>query len=184
MLQAGSDGSYGVGEPLSYIYYPVFHDFEKKRLVAGIESMVYWRSYFEYILPDQVSGIVVVVKNTKNESFSYQINGKEAVFLGLADAHDSKYDHMMLRADYTSFQDKQVEANTNRAYRGVEVDDEHISYWIEVYPSDQTEEIYLTNRPLIYTLAMVFFFSLTVRTTSRGMRSKITSLPMIQLTHN
>ena len=164
MLQAGSDGSYGVGEPLSYIYYPVFRDFGNLDLVAGLESMVYWRSYFEYVLPDKVRGIVVVVKNTNNESFSYQINGKEAVFLGLNDTHAAKYDDMMIRADYTSFQDEEVEADTNRAYKGVKVDADHMSYWIEVYPSAEMEQIYLTNRPLIYTLAMVFFFTLTVRT--------------------
>jgi hypothetical protein len=169
MLEAGQEGSYGVGEPLSYIYYPVFQDFENETLVAGLESMVYWRSYFEFVLPEKVHGVIVVVKNTNNESFTYQINGKEAVFLGVNDSHATKYEHMMLRADYTSFQDDSVEADSNRNYKGVLVDGEHMSYWIEVYPSDEMQAIYVTNRPLIYTLAMVLFFTLTV---SRQMYSQ------------
>jgi hypothetical protein len=163
MLQAGQDGSYGVGEPLSYIYYPVFKDFEDKTLVAGLESMVYWRSYFEFVLPEKIHGVIVVVKNSMNESFTYQINGKDAVFLGLNDTHAAKYEDMMLQAAYTSFQDEEVEADTKRNYKGVLVDGDQINYWIEIYPSDEMQDIYLTNRPLIYTLAMVFFFALTVR---------------------
>lgn len=178
MLESGGHGAIGIGEPLSYMYYPVFETFsyDNPKVVAVLEGMVYWRSYFEHVLPEKVRGMVVVVRNNNNIRFTYEIDGRNAVFLGNGDVHSTEYDHMMLRADYTSFQDKAVETERDREYRGVDVDDIVTRYWIEVYPSDQMQAIYLTNRPLYYTLAMVFFFTLTVSVYSLWMRAIYPSL--------
>jgi len=168
MLTASQGASYGLGEPLSCMYYPIFDTFSprKPKVVATLEGMVYWRSYFERVLPEKVRGMVVVVKNNYNMSFTYAMNGEEAVFLGNSDVHSTAYDHMMIKADYASFQDLNIKSQTVREYRGVDVEDSITRYWIEVYPSDEMQAIYLTKRPLYYMLAMVFFFTLTVSFTA------------------
>jgi hypothetical protein len=46
------------------------------------------------LLPEGVTGIVTVIRNTCNQSFTYEINGPEATYLGEGDLHETKYDDM------------------------------------------------------------------------------------------
>lgn len=175
LLSAGGQGSYEPGEPIGYIHYPIFdmHDKHHRRAKAILTATVYWRTYFQNILPETVLGIVCVLENTQGQKFTYMVNGKDAQFLGPGDLHDSKYDEDVLSADYASFADDEEDNSTNdgsdeqqqqqgnKWYTGVDVDTEHISYTIHVYPSQEMESQYMTNMPLLYAFAMIFIFLFT-----------------------
>lgn len=159
LLEVG--GNKYESDPLLFMYYPVFEHFGANApTVAIISSTVYWGTYFEDILPENANGVVCVVENSFGQAFTYQINGKEATFLGMSDLHDPEFDGMEISADYSSFSQSGLSAVASE-YRGVPVDDQHISYRIRVYPSTEFKSDYITPSPLIYTSVMVTIFLLT-----------------------
>lgn len=160
LLEAGGNDYYEPGEPLGYIYYPVFEHFGAgAKTVSILSATVYWKTYFQGILTDNVKGVICVVKNSVGQAFTYKIDGKQATFLGMDDLHEPVYDDMVVEADYSSFSD--VAAEELGAYKGVAVDSDHLSYRIFVYPSVEFQAQYITSNPAIYTVAMVVIFLLT-----------------------
>ncbi len=65
-------------------------------VIAVISAGVAWDSSMQDLLPHGVSGIIAVVKNDCNESFTYEVGGDQAFFLGVGDMHESAYDNMKL----------------------------------------------------------------------------------------
>ena len=56
-------------DPMSYMAYPVFDSFNATtRKVAGaLISTLYWRLYFQSVLPPTAKGIICVIENSFNE---------------------------------------------------------------------------------------------------------------------
>ena len=162
LFEAGGNEDYIPGEPIGYIHYPVFDTFDKvkRQTVAVLTATVYWRSYFQNILPDSVRGVLCVVENSLGQSFTYQINGKEAVFLGMEDLHDKRYDDKEIMAEYSAFSDGE-DSQRGELYKGVPVDDKHISYHIRIYPSQEFENEHVTNAPFLYMAAIGGCFLVT-----------------------
>jgi hypothetical protein len=160
LLQAGGkNGGYEAGEPLTEIYYPVFENFDtdgqSRKVKAILSALTYWRTYFENVLPDRVKGVVVVIRNTAGQAFTYQINGKEATFLAMEDVHDPSYDSFVLKANYSSF----TESEEMKPEYGIDTSD--MMYMIEIYPSTTMEDIYVTSVPILYAMAMIGIFLMT-----------------------
>ena len=159
LLSAGGSGTYEPGEPIGYVHYPVFDSYEDstKKTVAIVTATVYWRSYFQDILPETVEGIYCVVSNTLAQVFTYRIDGHQAKFLGMEDLHDTKYDKYVVHANYNDFQDR-----ADTGYTGALLDDSYISYQIKIYPSSDLESEYVTERPYLYAGLLFFVFLFTV----------------------
>ena len=68
------------------------YDLDSK-VVALVSGPVAWDAALRNLLPDGVRGIHAVIKNNCNDTFTYEIEGKEAYFLGNEDFHDTTYDH-------------------------------------------------------------------------------------------
>ena len=163
LLAAGGYGQYEPGEPIGFIHYPVFRSVETNdEIVAVITATVYWKTYFQDILPDSAKGVICVVENDV-QTFTYKIDGGQAIFLGMEDLHDPVYDDYEITADYKSFESEFAEngegAETGtkisggQRYTGVPVDDTKLAYRIRVYPSSEFEEPYDTNEPWLYAIA-------------------------------
>jgi len=164
LLRAGASGqSYNPGEPLSYIFYPILQDFDdgndphNPKVVAILSATVNWKSYFQDILPDSAQGIVCVVRNSAGQAFTYQVNGRAAEFLGMQDMHDPQFNHMKLTADYSNFHTANNN-NQTKQYTGVPVDDQTISYHIDVYPSVVLQNQYYSQNPVYFALIMASVF--------------------------
>lgn len=125
--------------------------------MAILTATLYWKTYFQNILPDSVNGVICVVESSLGQTFTYRIDGKDATFLGMEDLHDQKHHGFALSADYSTFAD----ADTNEEYTGVPVDDTYISYQIHVYPSAEFENTYVTQTPWLCAAAMMFVFVIT-----------------------
>ena len=83
-------------------------------------------------------------------------SGATATFLGSGDLHDSRFNHLELSADYAAFAGQSE--NGYADYTGVEIDDQHISYSIRVYPSSHLENDYRTSDPIVFSCAMLAVF--------------------------
>ena len=51
------------------------------------------------LLPEGVSHISVVVGNNCNQSYTFDIDGTQANFIGSGDHHEAEYDHMKVHVD-------------------------------------------------------------------------------------
>lgn len=73
LLERGGQESYESGEPLSYIYYPIFDNWkETKKPVAVLSATIFWKSYFTGILPESVK-VLAVVENSQGQTFTYEV---------------------------------------------------------------------------------------------------------------
>lgn len=86
-------------EPLVRFLYPVLNTTASdvsagsqasSKVVAVIATSFYWSSFLEEILPAGEVGVVAVISNAYNQSFTYQINGHDVVYLGHGDLHDRR----------------------------------------------------------------------------------------------
>lgn len=143
----------------TFLVYPVFDNFSEDQQVAGVlATNVYWKILFSHLLPSSSQGIICVVENSFNQTFAYRIDGPEANFLGPGDPHDPKYDDLELSENVNDYLQRRASPR-NRAYATVPVSDT-TQYTIRVYPSQDTEDQFVTNKPIFYTMAVIFGFAL------------------------
>lgn len=159
-----NNGGFGSNEdrPITGFYYPVLTSYaESARLVASFVTLLHWDTFFADILPENADGLITVLKNTCNQSFTYEINGPTAVFLGEGDKHDPKYNDMMAEVDFTALINQSIQDGT---YKGHPIDEEGCQYSIQVFASAEMESQYVSNNPWLYTIgsAMIFVFTSVV----------------------
>jgi len=63
-------------------------------VVAVISVGMGWDASMQDLLPEGVEGIMAVLKNDCNQSFTYEVNGDQAFFRGVGDLHESAYNDM------------------------------------------------------------------------------------------
>ncbi|CAB9522950.1 Receptor-type guanylate cyclase gcy [Seminavis robusta] len=150
------------GDATTTLTYPVFDSFGANRTVAGfLLSPLMWRLNFEKIVPESLGGFIAVIKSKQSEPFSYRIEGPKATYLGIQDSHASNYDDMFV------FQNMEetlqvLHSPRNQAFDAVQVDfGEYVLY---IYPTEELESQYITNKPAVYALivASVFLFTILV----------------------
>jgi hypothetical protein len=157
------------GDPLSPTTYPVFDSFGEDRKVAALlATNIYWRLYFTDVLPPGVVGIICVLENTANQTFSFQVDGPEVTYLGNRDYHDPRYSNMGQGEDVTGYVLDQASPE-NRAYTTVNLNGDSTSYKLRVYPSQTFEDEYVNSKPIVYTfvVALIFVFTSSVFVVSR-----------------
>ena len=141
----------------TFLAYPVFDSFTDDKQVAGVlATNIYWEVLFAGLLKPYSRGIIVVVENSFNQTFTYRIDGDDSSFLTMGDAHDSQYNDMEISAEVTEYLEGKA-SPVNRAYSTVPLSDD-TQYRIQVFPSENTEACYVTSRPIIYTMVFVSGF--------------------------
>ena len=149
------------GDPTADVIYPVFDNFGPNRTLAGVlSSPIYWRMSLEGILPSKSASVICVMTNTQGQEFSYHVEGPEVTFLGPGDKHNNQYDDMVVSKDITASLIASAGPH-NQGYDAADLDTEHCSYSIRVYPSEAMEDEYLTKDPLSFTLVVAAVFVFT-----------------------
>ena len=75
---------------------------DDSELVGWIIAYIAFDQPLRNLLPDNVKGMLGVISNTCNTTFSYIIEGKEAHFQGYYDLHNSKYEDMAVYVDLSA----------------------------------------------------------------------------------
>jgi hypothetical protein len=154
-------------EPLSPFIYPVYNtsaeavkdeNVEAAQEVALIVSYFYWRDFLKDILPTGERGLVVVVANECNQSFTYQVNGGDPVYLGPGDLHDPAYD--LTEIKYSLKELSSANSGKKGSYSGLKVNG-FCPYTITTYASEDMESSYKNNDPIYFTIAIVIVFVFT-----------------------
>jgi hypothetical protein len=143
----------------TFLAYPVFDKFGDDQQLAGVlATNIYWKILLSHLLPSSSRGIICVVENSFNQTFAYRIDGAEATYLGQGDPHDPKYDDLELSENVNAYLQMRATPQ-NRAYTTVPISDK-TQYKIRVYPSQDTEDQFVTNAPIIYTVVVICGFAL------------------------
>jgi hypothetical protein len=114
----GTSSSFAhLGEkPESLLLQPIFEDFvEDAKVVGHFTAVLEWDIYFTNILhKGAADGIVIVVEDTCDEKFSFEVNGPNVTYLGDGDHHDKEYDDMVSTTRFASFKKNEDEASMQR----------------------------------------------------------------------
>jgi hypothetical protein len=139
--------------PESLLMQPIFENFsEDSKIVAHFAVVLEWEIYFKNILHKGADGIILVVKDTCHEEFTFEINGPEVTFLGDGDFHDKQYDHLVRSTRFVEFESEKEQVIEN---------EEACEFFLHIYPSDKTHGIYTTNAAALSTMAVVLIFFFT-----------------------
>ena len=138
--------------PRSYALIPIMNDFDEAAEVVGfITGELSWNNFFQDVLPSEVKGIVLEVVGTCGESFTFQVNGHQAVFLGYGHKHPAQFDNLLYSV---AFAKAETEVNDTAA----------CEYTLTFFPTNEFEAVYVTNKPAIYTCVVVLTFVFTALT--------------------
>ena len=89
-----------VDNPHSFAHYPIFKETANpsSTIVAVFSAALAWDASMRNLLPDNVKGMLCVVKNTCGQTVTYRIVGREAYYQGDSDLHEH-YDDMAVTVD-------------------------------------------------------------------------------------
>jgi class 3 adenylate cyclase len=91
--------------------------------------------------------------------FTFRVTNGEAMLQGTGDLHDRSFDSLLIETTYQDFNELVLESNTqaqdNSTFQTA------CSYRIRVYPTNEFQSMYLTNKPIIYTVIVVLAFGVT-----------------------
>jgi hypothetical protein len=153
-------------EPVIRILYPILNTSEgaitvdepDSKVVGIIASSFFWKSFLEHILPNGEDGLYVVFKNTCNQTFTYEINGHGANWVGAGDLHDPLYDYM---GRSLTFKEIGMYSAMSGKYGGLPIDEEYCTYTVSTYPSQTMKDDHHTRDPIIFTIIAVAIFVFT-----------------------
>jgi class 3 adenylate cyclase len=143
--------------PSSILFAPVYDEFNgdtdalDKEVVGSVSVVFSWDDMLRKILPNYIKGMICVLKSSIGQEFTYSISGDQVTLMGEGDLHDVKYDYL--------------EQNFKASMAGV--NEEHavvanlITYSLTMYPSQEFQDQYVTNKAAIYTAAVVLIFVCT-----------------------
>jgi class 3 adenylate cyclase len=138
--------------PRSYALIPIMNDFDEAAEVVGfITGELSWTTFFQDVLPSEVKGIVLEVVGSCGESFTFQVNGHQAAFLGYGFEHSAQFDNLF---HSVAFAKAETEVNETAA----------CEYTLTFFPTSEFEAVYVTNKPAVYTCVVVFTFVFTAMT--------------------
>ena len=119
-------------------------------------------TYLKNILPETGADGIYVVLHSKcaaggGFTFTYEINGMDAINVGIGDLHDPAYDHLEISSDFVSFGDANADKEGGNGDDGVCIP--HLT--VSLYPSKKLEDTFHTRDRYLYTAGAVAIFAFT-----------------------
>jgi hypothetical protein len=147
--------------PRSLLFFPVLKDFTEKGIGGSMTLEFDWQDVLSNILPEQRDQhpMMVILENSCQQMFSFQINGHLATFLGEGDQHDVRFDSHVVSTTYEQFGKLTSIGSviTNGAASA-----EGCLYQIRIYPSVALDQNHESDDPIIFALfiASIFLFAI------------------------
>ena len=141
--------------PAVKVWYPVFSQMDSpdRQLVGMLSLSTKWESFFLAHLPPDVFGLIVVVSNTCGQSFTFDITGTTANYLGPEDIHEEEYEY---------YQETYGLEGHSSMYTGTRLSTSFCPYQIDVYPSLKMRNKFATDNPRSFTVGVACIFCFTI----------------------
>ena len=143
-------------DPIVTLLHPVIDTYSPNKPVVAVLGMIlFWRLLLNNVLPPLATGVdVVFSNNTCNQTFTYQIHGKVADYVGPADYHNPKYNYLKHEINLK----KEFNENHSDQYSGVLFGDYQCQYTVSVYPTSELEAIVCDKCTcVLYTWSIIHF---------------------------
>jgi hypothetical protein len=134
---------------------------EDHEVVAIFSINMYWSSMISDILPEGSVGVLVVFESACTQTFTFEVNGPVATYLGTGEHHDPKYDDMTIGSLVS---DLILFSNQHSTYSGFPLDESYCPLYVSVRASAKMEAAHTSNTPWIFALVTACVFFLTVMT--------------------
>ena len=136
--------------PHSFAYRLVQADLDNAESppVAMIGGAFAWDAALRFLLPVGVNGLLTVLENDCNQTFSYLLNGPDAFFIGAGDSHEAKYDEFRVEVNL-ALNDNPLTASRSG----------HCQYRMSIYPSTAFENAYHTDTPKTFAIVLAVTFA-------------------------
>jgi hypothetical protein len=131
------------------------------KVAAVLSISIYWSYMISDILPQGSNGVMVVFESACAQTFTFEVNGPEVVYLGAGAYHDPKYDHMTIGSLVS---DLRFFSNQHSTYSGLPLEDSFCPLFVSVRASAKMEATHRSNTPWIFALVTACVFLLTVLT--------------------
>jgi class 3 adenylate cyclase len=149
--------------PLSALFYPIFDGYEAgSNLVGTLMVLQYWHELFANVLPTSADGVIVVLENTYNQTYTFQIDGEQVIFMGEGDLHDVHFHRHEEEANLVDLLATRPASSNLKS--DAPLNQDYCGYTIRVYPSKQMYDEYMSNDAASFTavVALVFIFAIMV----------------------
>lgn len=141
-------------DPQSIAVLPVFkepNDAESD-IIGFIVAVIPWGQFFENIIQDGQNGVFAVLEESCGNAFTYKVDGGNATFFGVGDLHDQAYDSIKRSTKFVAH---------DGDLTGISGLSDHCQYTINVYPSEEYEQEYESNKPILFTICVLLVFVFT-----------------------
>eukprot|EP00529_Nitzschia_sp_RCC80_P008238 CAMPEP_0113455580 /NCGR_PEP_ID=MMETSP0014_2-20120614/8448_1 /TAXON_ID=2857 /ORGANISM="Nitzschia sp." /LENGTH=1213 /DNA_ID=CAMNT_0000347013 /DNA_START=398 /DNA_END=4036 /DNA_ORIENTATION=+ /assembly_acc=CAM_ASM_000159 len=139
-----------------------------EQVVANLVAAFSWDLYLSNLYHAEENVMIAVVHPScvgadEDQTFSYQLNGPEAIYLGRGDVHDPKYDDIAVVVTPSNVGMEDIMAtDMNRKLEENAPDmsnqEGSCEYIIYLYPHVTFEDSATSNAPAIYTAVVVLMF--------------------------
>ena len=137
--------------PSAFVSAPIFEDFsETSNITAFYSTTLAWHKAFVNLLPSTAKGIYLVIENSCGQDVTYRMDGPKVQYLGIGDLHERRFDRLAMISDFN------ITGHNDDTH-----DHGSCSYQLALYPSTDLYNQYQTDRPVMYTVAVVLIFALT-----------------------
>lgn len=139
------------------LLYPVLDTirFEKATVVAYLGVDIDIAKFLEGILPPSPDMLYVVIRNTCDQVFTYQLVGDNVIFLREGDGHETTYDARQVSFVFGELVMAPI------TYKGRPLHDDFCPFTFQIFPSNQMEENYVSSRPIYYSVVACAIFLFT-----------------------
>jgi hypothetical protein len=132
---------------------------EDHRVVAIFSVSIYWSYMISDILPKGARGTLVVFESACTQTFTYEVNGPDVVYLGAGEYRDPEYDHLTMGSLVS---DLRFFSNQLYTYSGPPLEDSFCPLYVSVHATAKMEDASTSNTPWILSLVTACVFLLTV----------------------
>ena len=149
-----------LGDPTSMLTYPVFDSFQENRTIVGVLGMrIFWTLILRNLLPEHARGFVAVFENC-GQTFSFQIDGSDATYLGIGDFHHPATEAWSVHGSLTAGTYHKPSPET-RSYTRVELNRDLCGISVRLYPTAEFQQEFVNAQPMAQCafVASMFFFA-------------------------
>jgi hypothetical protein len=126
---------------------PIFEAYQEKtsKMVGLVTTILAWDRYLVKLVPESISGIMVVLENTCNQSYTFMLNGTKAEYMGTGDFLNLTYQESQYNVSL-GFLDRSYGAANDWTDEG------HCIYSLQVYSTQEFKTSVSTNTAFVFTL--------------------------------
>ncbi|CAB9518934.1 Receptor-type guanylate cyclase gcy [Seminavis robusta] len=159
--QSSNETTDFAASPQSFLFHPIHTSYiqhHEDPIQAFAMGILPWEDFFSDLLPDDISGIVCVLRNPCDaQAHSFLLQGRNATFLGRGDLHDTQYEaskHQPILTETVSYGVVYTEEDQRHSSRQVSP----CHYTIDIYPSAEFSSEIHSKHAVMFTLSIAGVF--------------------------